>query len=131
MTTRNYLENNQYLICFCTFVVRNISLSYPSVPHEGVLQITTDGGTKNVCWKSLNDVSSHVVCRHLGYDDAYSLINVSVPTDAKHATFSGSISCNGDEKYLSQCSINSSSSESCSALSYIHCVPHGKTYKTR
>ena len=51
----------------------------------------------------------------------HSLVNISTPTDAKTTTFSGSITCNGREKYLSQCSINASASESCSELSYIQC----------
>ena len=111
-----------------------MSLSYSSVPYEGVVQITTDSGTKNVCWESLknNYNAKYAVCRHLGYYRTYSLINVSASMDAKHAMFSGSINCNGEEKYLSQCSINSSTSESCPGLSYIHCIPPiGKKYKTR
>ena len=105
-----------------------MSLSYSSVPYKGVVQITTDSGTKNICWESLNNRAKDTVCHHLGYYEAYSLINVSVPTDAKHAIFHGSINCNGDERYLSQCSINASTSETiCSALSYIHCIPFGET----
>ena len=117
---------------FIFLSVRDISLSYSALPYEGVVQITTDSGTKNVCWGSLkNWVARDAVCRHLGYEGGYFLINVSITTDAKHATFPGSISCNGEEKYLSECSINSSSSESCSALSYIHCLSIGKTYELR
>ena len=108
-----------------------MSLSYSSLPYKGVVQITIDGKTKNVCWGSLKNQASDTVCRHLGYEEAYSLINVAVPTDAKHGIFSGSISCVEGEKYLSQCLINSSSSESCSGLSYIHCVTRGKTYQLR
>ena len=108
------------------FVVRDMSLSYSSVPYKGVVQIATDSGKKNVCWQSLNYNAMHTVCRQLGYYRAYSLVNVSNTTDAKDATFSGSISCIGEEKYLSQCSINASASESCSDLSYITCLPLGK-----
>jgi hypothetical protein len=50
--------------------------------------------------------------------------------DAKDEIFSGSINCNSGEKYLSQCSINASVSESCSGLSYIECIPFGKTDRT-
>ena len=107
-----------------------MSLSYSSVPYKGIIQITTDSGTKNVCWESLNYNSKDFVCRHLGYRYSYSIvINVSIPTDAKDATFSGSINCNVEEKYLSQCPINASASESCSELSYIECIPAGKIYK--
>jgi hypothetical protein len=71
---------------------------------------------------SQNNYAKQTVCRHLGYGQwAYSLVNVPTPTDAKDATFSGSINCNGGEKYLSQCSITVSTSESCSELSYIEC----------
>jgi hypothetical protein len=104
-----------------------MSLAYSSIPYEGVVQITIDGETKNVCWGSLKDQASDTVCRHLGYVEAYSRSIVSVSTDAKHAIFSGSIDCNGEEKYLSQCSINSSTSKSCPWLLYMRCIPIGKT----
>ena len=109
-----------------------MSLSYSTaVPFEGIVQIVTDGGIKNVCWESLKNSAKHTVCRHLGYYEATSLINVSATANVKHAIFSGSIDCNGEEKYLSQCSINASKSESCSQLSFIHCIPFGKYKKTR
>ena len=98
-----------------------MSLSYSSLPYEGAVQITTDSGTKNVCWQSLKNRARETVCHDLGHDGVYSLVKMSTPTDAKDATFSGSINCNGQEKYLSQCSINASASESCSELSYIRC----------
>ena len=116
---------------FRVFVVLDVSLSYSSVPYKGVVQITTDSGTKNVCWRSLNYNVMHTVCRHLGYSFAYFVVNITTPTDAKDATFSGIINCNGEEKYLSQCSINASASESCSGLPYINCITPGKIYKTR
>ncbi len=116
---------------FRVFLVRDVSLSYSSVPYKGVLQITTDSGTKNVCWQSSLNLDKDIVCHHLGYYNAYSLVNISTPTDAKDATFPGSINCNGEEKYLSQCSINALASESCSGLSYIECIPARKIYKTR
>ena len=109
------------------FVVHDMSLSHSSLPYEGVVQITTGSGTKNVCWQTLKNGARDTVCRHLGYYKAYSLVNVSVPTDAKHATFSGSINCHHQGKYLSQCATSFSSSKSCSGLSYIHCVTYGKT----
>ncbi len=120
-------------LCFFSrvFVVHDVSLSYSSVPYKGVVQIITDSGTKNVCWQSLQNQARRIVCRHLGYTWSYSFHSVSIPTDAKDATFSGSINCNGEEKYLSQCSINASASETCSGLSYIDCIPGGKIYKTR
>ncbi len=106
-----------------------MSLSYSSVPYKGIVQITTDIGKKNVCWQSLNYNAMRTVCRQLGYYRAYSLVNVSTATNAKDTTFYGSISCIGEEKYLSQCSINASASESCSELSYIECIPVGKINK--
>ena len=63
----------------------------------------------------------YTVCRHLGYDYGYFLVNISTPTDAKNATFSGSMNCNNGDRYLSQCSITASTNESCSELSYIQC----------
>ena len=106
-----------------------MSLSYSTaVPFEGIVQIVADGGIKNVCWESLKNSAKHTVCRHLGYYRTSSLINVSTTADVKHAIFSGSINCNGEEKYLSQCSINAKS-ESCSQLSFIHCIPFGKYKK--
>ena len=100
-----------------------MSLSYSSLPYEGVVQITTDSGTKNVCWKSLhqNRLAMFLVCRQLGHDPSYSRVKISTPTDAKNETFSGSINCNDADRYLSQCSINASASKSCSELLYIRC----------
>ncbi len=115
---------------FRVFVVRDVSLSYSTVPYKGVAQITTDSGIKNVCWQSLRKKFKDIVCRHLGYNRAYSIVNVSTPTNVKDATFA-SINCDDEEKYLSQCSINVSASESCSGLSYIKCIPAGKIYETR
>ena len=106
-----------------------MSLSYSPIPYKGVVQITTDDGAKNVCWGSLKNNANDMVCHHLGYDELYSVVSVSTPTDAKDATFSGSINCNGEEKYLSQCSMNASASQSCSGLLYIECIPAGKMYK--
>ena len=112
----------RYLISLRFIVVHDVSLSYSSVPYKGVLQITTDSETKNVCWESsLNYHARITVCRYLGYSYPYSFVNVSIPTDAKDATFSGSINCNYGVRYLSQCSITVSASESCSGLSYIEC----------
>jgi uncharacterized phage-associated protein len=100
-----------------------VSLSYSSLPYEGVVQITTGNGTKNVCSQSLqqNYDAMSTVCRQLGHNGAYFLVNISHQTDAKNATFSGSINCNYGDRYLSQCSINASASESCSGLAYIQC----------
>ena len=101
-----------------------MSLSYSSLPYEGVVQITTDNGTKNVCSQSLhqNYKALHTVCRQLGYADyGYFPVGISTPMDAKNATFSGSINCNNGDRYLSQCSITASTNESCSELSYIQC----------
>jgi hypothetical protein len=100
-----------------------VSLSYSSLPYEGVVQITIDSETKNVCSLSLqqNYNAMSTVCRHLGYDSGYFLVGRSTPTDDKNATFSGSINCNRNERYLSQCSITASANESCSELSYIQC----------
>jgi hypothetical protein len=104
------------------FVVHDVSRSYSPLPYEGVVQITTDSWTKNVCSQGLQNYEAmSTICRHLGYDGGCSLVNISTPTDAKNATFSGSINCNGREKYLSQCSIHASAGESCSELSYIRC----------
>ena len=99
-----------------------MSLSNSSVPYKGVVQITTDSGTKNVCWQSLKNRAEDTVCRHLGYYWDYSFVSLFTPTDGKDATFSGSINCNGEEKYLSQCSISASARENCSELSYIVCA---------
>ena len=57
----------------------------------------------------------------MGYDRAYSLVNVSSPTDVKDETFSGSINCHYEDKYLSECSVTASASQSCSGLSYVEC----------
>ena len=91
-----------------------------------MVQITTDSGTKNVCWESLKNNAKYAVCRHLGYQRLHTLVSVPASTDNKEATFSGSINCNSDYKFLSQCSINASTAESCSQLSYVYCFSIGK-----
>ena len=107
-------------------------LSNSSLPYEGVVQIVTGNGTKNVCWGSLKNDAKDVVCKYLGYQYAQSLVKKPTPTKDKGVTFSGSIDCNDgfQEKYLSQCSIRASTGENCSEISYIHCV-NGKTKITK
>ena len=81
-----------------------MSLSNSLLPNQGVLQITTDDGTKNVCWQSLNNDNNakNVVCRQLGYQDKNNNVEKVNQADTKHAIFSGTIQCNGDETTLSQ-----------------------------
>ena len=107
-------------------------LSNSSLPYEGVVQIVTGNGTKNVCWESLKNDAKDVVCKYLGYQYAQSLVKKPASTNDKYATFSGSIDCNDAfrERYLSQCSINASTKETCSEVSYVHCVL-GKTKITK
>ena len=85
------------------------------------MQISTDSGIKSVCGKSLKNNAKKVVCTQLGYDNVVSLAEKAAPSDTKNALFSGKIDCNGGKKNLSQCSITTTSSESCSKLSYIKC----------
>jgi hypothetical protein len=101
------------------FVVDAVSLSYSSLPNEGFVKITTDSGIKNVCWQSLVNAED-VVCRELGYKQADSLVEKAAPSDSTDEIFSGSIVCSGGDKKLSQCSVTTSS-QSCSKLSYLKC----------
>ena len=106
------------------FPVHEVSLSHSLVPYKGFVQIIIDGRKMNVCWtRSYPSLSSYryIVCRHLGYHYAHSYVNMSAPMDFKHSTFSGTINCYGDEKYLSQCSITASTGESCFGVQYIDC----------
>ena len=101
-----------------------MSLSKPLRPNQGVIQITTDDGTSNVCWQSLNNsnIAKNVVCRQLGYEDRNNVViveNVN-PSDTKQAKFLGTIQCNGNETALSQCSIKKFEA-SCTVVSYIKC----------
>ena len=98
-----------------------MSLSYSSVPYKGVVQVTTDNGTKNVCSGGLQSYAASAFCRHLGYTGFELRRTVAPPTDAKEATFSGSIKCHINVKFVSQCSISTSSKKSCSKLTYIYC----------
>ena len=114
-----------------------MSLSYSPLPYKGILQIITDNGTKNVCSGSLNNEAHRAVCDRLRYSNrfyyfyyhfhyhyyySYFVANVSIPVDAKEATFSGSISCFHEVQFLSQCPFRASSSENCSRLAYINCT---------
>ena len=106
------------VIVFVDFItVHNVSLSHSLVPYKGFVQITIDGKKKNVCWQgSQSYYVRRTFCRDLGYSSVYSYVNMSAPMNYKHSTFSGTINCNYDVKYISQCSITASSRESCSGL---------------
>ena len=112
------------IVALRVFAVHSVFLSNSSVPYEGVVQITTGNGTKNVCWKSLKNKAKRRICRYLGYDHAHFLVKMPVSKNDKVATFSGSIDCNDDwqQRYVSQCSISASTSKTCSEISYIHCI---------
>ncbi len=104
-------------------------LSNSSLPYKGVVKIVTANGRKDVCWQSLKNEAKDVVCNYLGYNSAWSsLVKKSASTNDKDATFSGSIYCKDAfrVRYLSQCSINALTKETCSEVSYIHCAL-GKT----
>ena len=104
------------------FSVDDVSLSHSSLPNEGFVKILTKySGNQSVCWESLKNSADDVVCRQMGYKRSASLVNQSAPSDVKNEIFSGSINCNGEEKYLSRCAINASRSKSCSELTYIKC----------
>ena len=108
------------LFCF-SFAVDGVFLSNSSLPNEGFVKIQTKySGNKSVCWESLKNNADDVVCRQMGYNRSVSLVNQPAPSDIKDEIFSGSINCNGGEKYLSQCAINAST-KICSELSYLKC----------
>ena len=116
------MPDNQELYSLRYFVVHDMSLSNNSLPYKGIVQIALDAGIKNVCWQSLNKNAYHIICRQLlGYPHRISVQNVSNPVDSKDAIFSGIITCNGQEEYISQCSINMQESGSCSEITYIQC----------
>ncbi|XP_028416934.1 uncharacterized protein LOC114541147 [Dendronephthya gigantea] len=99
----------------------DVTLSHSSLPFKGVVQISTDSGTVDVCWKSLKKYpDSRILCRSLGYDELNSFVNVPVPADFKDAVFSGTFTCSDREKSLSQCLIVASN-QTCSELTYIEC----------
>ncbi|XP_028416864.1 uncharacterized protein LOC114541079 [Dendronephthya gigantea] len=102
--------------------VRGVSLSLTnsSLPNEGIVQITANNWTKSVCAGSLNNKAKNVVCAHMGYKRAESVVNTSVLPDSKDEIFSGTINCNHDDNDLTFCSFTNSTS-SCSQLSYIKC----------
>ena len=96
-------------------------LSYSSLPNEGFVQIVTQyNGTKSVCWQTLKNNASDVICRQLGYPSLTSHFNKSDLSNRAVEIFSGDIDCNFREKYLSQCSITTSI-QACTELSYIKC----------
>ena len=102
--------------------VDEVSLSHSLVPYKGFVQITIDGTKKNVCWQpSRSFYIAYTACRDLGYYTVNSYVYKSAPVDFEDSTFSGIINCNRKYKYLSQCSIDASSSEGCSGLLYIEC----------
>ena len=100
--------------------MHDVFLLHSSLSNEGLLQITTVNGTKSVCRNSLDDKDLRVICRQLGYAGNGDISSKAVSSVTNDEIFSGSINCNGGERGLSQCSITSST-ESCSELSYIKC----------
>ena len=98
-----------------------MSLSNQSLPYKGLVQINVGGRIKNVCWNSLKGRAYDIFCRELGYTFGYFPTRIPTPVDAKHEIFSGSISCNGHEEYISQCSIKTTSSRRCSELTHLKC----------
>ena len=103
------------------FVVNNVLLSNSTLPNEGFVKIVTElSGTQSVCWQSLKNNADDIICRQLGYTSLTSQFNKPVPSGSTDHIFSGSIDCNGEEQDLSQCSITTSS-KTCSELSYIKC----------
>ncbi|XP_028402631.1 uncharacterized protein LOC114525466 isoform X2 [Dendronephthya gigantea] len=98
----------------------SLSLSNSSLPNEGIVRITANNWTKSVCAGSLNDKAKNIVCAHMGYKRAESVVNTPVLPDSKIEIFSGTINCNHDDNDLSFCSLTISTS-SCSQLSYIKC----------
>ena len=96
-----------------------LHLSHSSLPNEGFVQIVTKySGNKTVCWQSLKN-AKNVVCRHLGYTRASSLVNKTTPASVKESTL-GSLDCDDGETDLSGCSFTAASG-SCSGLFYIKC----------
>ena len=101
-------------------IVHDVFLLHSSLPNEGLLQITTGKGTKSVYRKSLDDKDLRVICIQLGYAGSGDISSTAPSSVKNDKIFSGSINCKGGERGLSQCSITSST-ESCSELSYIKC----------
>ena len=102
-------------------IVDDVSLSHSSLPNEGFVKLLTKySGNQSVCWESLKNSADDVVCRQLGYKRSVSPVKQPAPSDVKDEIFSGSINCDGEENYLSQCAIDAST-KSCSELSYINC----------
>ena len=92
------------------------------MPYKGVLQITTDkGSANNVCWGSLLNNANDVVCRYLGYQGVHTSNEIAAPKTSRGATFPGRITCNGLEKYLSQCSVTDSLNKDCDEFTHIQC----------
>ena len=99
----------------------DVLLSNSSLPNEGFVQIVTKlSGNQSVCWQSLKNNASDVICHQLGYTSLTSHLNKPIPSGSTDQIFSGSIDCNGEEQQLSQCSI-ATSNQTCSMLSYIKC----------
>ena len=102
------------------FKVDDVLLSNSSVANKGFVNIATKlNGTHSVCWESLKNNASDVICHQMAYTSLAFYFNKPVPSGSRtDVIFSGSTDCNGEEKDLSQCS-GTSSSRSCSFLSYI------------
>ena len=75
---------------------------------------------KNVCWESLNKYKADLVCRYLGYKEAYTLARVSFPKNSKASKISY-LHCHHQVIQLSQCEFTIADSINCPGLPYIEC----------
>ena len=109
------LNNKHYCV-----LVHDIFLSNSSVPHKGVLQSAIGGKTTEVCGESLNEGKADIVCRHLGYKEAYSFASIPFREGARPASISY-LHCGSHKIYLSQCEFTITASINCPGSAYIQC----------
>ena len=87
------------------FSVSDVKFSRSILPNEGYLEITIDNKKTKVCDTSANNKVKEVICRQFGYQGVNDGLSSALSNIDNSNSFSGGISCSGEEQMLSHCCI--------------------------
>ena len=113
---------NILMIRLFFFLVSDVTFSSSVLPNEGYLEITTDNKTNKVCYKSLGNKVNEVVCRQFGYQGVKHGLSSALANTGSSNSFSGNISCVGEEQTLSHCCVTDvTKNQTCSNFASVSC----------
>ena len=96
---------NIWMIRLFFFSVSDVKFSPSILPNEGYLEITIDNKKNKVCDTSANNQVKEVICRQFGYQGVNNGLSSTLPNIDNSKSFSGGISCSGEEQMLSHCCV--------------------------